>query len=275
MKIYGPMDLRDDDDRLPSMLAIGDSWFWYPRNNIVRALIQHERLKEAFKWIQLVGYNGARLEQYVDGRYAERISWELEPQNRGHYSAIFLSGAGNDAVDYKLALFRDCRKAQSFSDCFDPLALDYLVKRMGAAMRTLIHQIRRAYGHDKSPPIFLHSYDYPIADGRGFDLLWLQITGPWLESAMNARAVPKEGGLRRDICRGLIDALHAEFDEIALSEGVYLIDSRGCLCSDLNGDSYKKDWANELHPSWDGFTKIVDRVWIPFLANHLSHAIRA
>lgn len=42
MHIYLPKE-----DWIPgefaSLLAIGDSWFWYPKNNILQALAEHPR----------------------------------------------------------------------------------------------------------------------------------------------------------------------------------------------------------------------------------------
>jgi hypothetical protein len=42
MHIYLPKE-----DWIPgefaAMLAIGDSWFWYPKNNILQALVEHPR----------------------------------------------------------------------------------------------------------------------------------------------------------------------------------------------------------------------------------------
>ncbi|NJO78214.1 MAG: hypothetical protein HC827_06590, partial [Cyanobacteria bacterium RM1_2_2] len=110
MHIYQPKE-----DWIPgefaSLLAIGDSWFWYPKNNILQALAEHPRLKDPFRNIQMLGYNGAKLEQYVFGKYAKQFTHELRPINRKHYSAVLISGAGNDAVDYRLGLFKNCSAA--------------------------------------------------------------------------------------------------------------------------------------------------------------------
>lgn len=277
-KIFQPNELADPStDQIPTVLAIGDSWFWYPRNNLLQALIEHPKLKDDFKWIQMLGYNGARLEEYVDGRYRKQVEFALRLQNRKHYSAILISGAGNDAVDYKLALFRDCSNATTAAECIDQVALNYLMTRMGNAMQSLIHQIRLAYRTDAGrgvadPPVFIHSYDYPVADGRGFELTWLNITGPWLKNAMDSCGLANNPHLRQEVCNRLIDALHDAFVPVTHShQGVYLVDSRGCLGT---GNGYEDDWDNELHPSRGGFAKIVDRYWIPVLRKHAPHMIK-
>jgi len=252
-----------------SQLAIGDSWFWYPKNNILQALAEHPKLKDPFRNIQMLGYNGAKLEQYVFGKYAKQFMRELLPENRKYYSAILISGAGNDAVDYRLGLFKNCSAANSPDQCVDETGMNILLSKVGTAISALIYQIRRAYDKDGlQPDIFLHSYDYPVPDGRGFSLSILKVTGPWLAKAMNDCSVPNDMILRKAICKTLIDRLYDEFLLFAdTAKKVYLIDSRSCLGS----ASYKKDWDNELHPTRHGFKQIVDQRWIP-LFTELGYA---
>lgn len=264
MKIYSPGE-RWEAGEFPALLAIGDSWFWYPKNNVLQALATHPKLKDPFRNIQMLGQNGAKLEQYVFGRYARQLARELQAQNRKYYSAILISGAGNDAVDYRLGLFRNCSAAGSAEQCINEAGMESLMGRLATAMSSLLYQIRRAYENDGlQPDIFLHAYDYPVPDGRGFNLAALKVTGPWLAKAMDDSAVPNDPALRKAICTALIKRLHAEFSRFAdPGNKVHLIDSRGCLVS----EDYKDDWDNELHPSSKGFEKIVDERWIPVLRN--------
>src|SRR3954452_15598111 len=87
-----------------SILAIGDSWFWYPQNNLLEALVAHPRLRDEYRNIQLLGFNGARLKEYVEGKYAAALKGQLKPDISQYYRAVFVSGAGNDAIAYHLAL---------------------------------------------------------------------------------------------------------------------------------------------------------------------------
>ena len=263
-RIYLPTDSWAPGE-FPAMLAIGDSWFWYPRNNVLEALVRHPRLKDPYRFIQMLGYNGAKLEQYVFGRYAKQLEKHLSPGFRTTYSAILISGAGNDAVDYKLALKRSCASTASAADCIDEEAMSAFIGKLGAAMGALLQQITLAYADSHRPDIFLHTYDYPIPDGRGFKLADLKVTGPWLSPAMKARHVEDAMPLRREICRILIDRISTMYEGLALNnERVYCIKSAGCLKS----DDYKKDWDNELHPSSRGFAEVIDKCWIQVLATH-------
>lgn len=134
--------------------------------------------------------------------------------------------------------------------------------KLGTALGALIYNVRHAFARSSlQPEIIVHSYDYPVPDGRGFDLLCLKVTGPWLAKAMDACKVPPDMALRQAVCRVLMDRLHGEFSRFASPEQrIHLVDSRGVLSS---GRDYKEDWDNELHPTPKGFDKIVDQRWIP------------
>lgn len=263
MRIYMPGE-KWDSGEFASLLAIGDSWFWYPRNNVLQALAGHPRLKDPYRMIQSLGYNGAKLEQYVFGKHAKQLDRELRPQNRMYYSAVLVSGAGNDAVDYRLGLFRDCAGKSAPDQCIDDEGMDEMLGRLGTALGALIYRVRRAFAKDgRQPDIFLHTYDYPVPDGRGFSLASLKVTGPWLAAAMDERRVAPDMELRRAICRTLIDRLRDEFARYAdAARKIHLIDSRGCLVA----PDYEDDWDNELHPTVRGFDRIVDQRWMPVLA---------
>lgn len=264
--IYLPAEPWNPDRPYPTMLAIGDSWFWYPRNNLLQALVAHRRLKDPCRFIQMLGYNGAKLEEYVFGRFAKQVEKHLSAGFRSAYSAILISGAGNDAVDYKLALRRSCAGLGTAAECIDEDTMTDFLGRLSAALSALVQRISVAYAGGRRPDIFLHSYDYPIPDGRGFKIIdQLKVSGPWLAPAMSGRKVDDEMTLRAEICRILIDRLAAVYEDFASRhERVYLVRSKGCLRT--GAKDYKKDWDNELHPSSVGFKRVVDTCWIPVLA---------
>ena len=264
-KVYLPSQTWQPTE-FATILAIGDSWFWYPRNNVLQALVEHPRLKDPYRFIQLLGYNGARLEQYLFGRYARDLDKHLSPGFRTAYSAIMISGAGNDAVNYKLALANNCSTIGDPAACLDETRVQAFIGKLMAAMGALVQRVTVAYGDESQrPDIFIHCYDYPIPDGRGFKLADLKVTGPWLKPAMISRKVAEAIDFRTGVCRALIDHIaKAYLDFAAAQTRVYCIDSRGCL----RNEKYKKDWDNELHPTKAGFQQVVDKCWIPVLADH-------
>lgn len=269
MPIYAPGETWKPGE-FASILAIGDSWFWYPRNSLLEALAAHPRLKDPYRNIQLLGFNGAKISEYVDrnnvrGKYARAFRRELNPKNCQHYVAVLISGGGNDAVDYGLALRRDCSAATRAEDCIDPEGLDRLLRDISGALGLLLHDVLWEFGRQGRPvSILLHGYDYPVPDGRGFDALMFRLAGPWLANAMDEAGVAPDAALRRSICRILIDRVNETFARFARpADGVHCVDCRGVLRSDAR---YREDWANELHPTIEGFDKVVDQRWIPLLA---------
>lgn len=265
MPIYAPGQPWNPTE-FAAILAIGDSWFWYPNNNLLTAIANHPKLLDPFRNIQMLGYVGAKLDDLVFGKYADEFKREMSPLNSQYYSAVFVSGAGNDAVDYGLCLQADCRPFDTAEKCISPDGMDSFLKEMSRAITTLLHDVSWNIAQQKRQvDVFIHGYDYPVPDGRGF--AGTTIIGPWLKPAMDKAGVQNNDGLRQDICRILIDQLNTmltNFDKQTLPGcRMHYIDSRGTL---RTGEQYQTDWANEMHPTPTGFNTIVDHKWIPVLA---------
>jgi hypothetical protein len=183
-------------------------------------------VKDDYKSIQLFGYNGADVADYVgNGKYAEDFSHELEPVQFRSYRVVVVSGGGNDAVDGRvdggsgsidpangygaqadhgkidlarvaLGLKDDCTGIDQAKDCIDEAKMDALLRSISNSIGSLLHDVLWANERDlksgdrKSPiQIILHGYDYPVPDGRGFTLAGLPLVGPWLSKAMDARNI--------------------------------------------------------------------------------------
>jgi hypothetical protein len=265
MRIYKPGETWNPGE-FAAILAIGDSWFWYPKNNILQALLEHPALKDDYRNIQMLGYNGAAINQYVgSGKYATAFQNELRPLSSQYYSAVLISGGGNDAVDYKLGLKADCSGLSNAEDCIDPDGLDNLMRDISGSLGLMVHDIAWAFGkQNRMADVFIHGYDYSIPDGRGFSLAGLQFGGAWLKPALDAAKVAADDmPLRTAICHLLLDKVNAVLENFDNpSQGVHYIDCLGVLRQDAN---YREDWDNELHPTFSGFKKIVDQRWIPVM----------
>ena len=250
----------------PSALAIGDSWFWYPNSNLLDAIVHHHEISRDHSNIQVVGFNGAKLQEYVGaGQYAGTVQHFLQPNFGSGFSEFYISGAGNDAVDIGLAIKADCKGIATPDACLDPAGLDRFLFNVSSALSTLIHDIRWAYRNDRNAGqlIFIHGYDYPVPDGRGF-----KGGHPWIKPKMDDRAMEQDVAFRKEFTRILIDRLNTEVlmhFHSPLNRIIH-IDSRGTLSSGTN--DYKDDWANEMHPTAGGFKKIVDACWIPVLKKY-------
>ena len=138
--INGPVwDERQLDGISPTILAIGDSWFWYPFNNLANPL--HRILNRSREHIILVrGRNGATTSEYVKGRVREQIEWDLDKaQGYGRtIQAVFLSGGGNDFAgpdDMGSILNPDCSAFSRPAECYRPEQPDKLMARAVATSR--------------------------------------------------------------------------------------------------------------------------------------------
>jgi len=267
--IYKPEEGWNADTGFPSALAIGDSWFWYVNNNMLGTLVNHRQVFPDHSNIQLVGYNGARLSDYVGtGKYADTVAHFLRPGFVEGFSEFYISGAGNDAVDYRLALRDHCPPGTDAAGWIDPEQMTTMLHALEQALVRLIAAIRMAT-QDRAvqPPIFVHGYDHPIPDGRGFQFGLIH-SGPWLAPAMDLRGVPHDLELRRTIAARLIDRLNDDLLEplARRTPGLVYIDSRRVLPDDAA--SYRDYWANELHPTNAGFRRIFETKWLPPLIAH-------
>jgi hypothetical protein len=151
----------------PALLAVGDSWFWYPLPtgfNLLQQLSERV-LKPDYANILSLGYVGATLQDFVEGRFAGEFQEELKPLNAQYYSAVLISGAGNDAVDYSLALKSRCAGIGSPGKCFDEANFDGLMRNLSGWMGS-----RGCLDIDSDWDNELHP------NSQGFEKL---ATGPW------------------------------------------------------------------------------------------------
>jgi hypothetical protein len=255
--VYWDWDSMDADHHSASILAIGDSWFWYPfpGGSLVNRLGPLVAPKEHY--ILAVGNNGAEANDYVHGKFKNAVTNALNFHGDG-LSAVFVSGGGNDFAglnDLLPLLNPDCSSAHTAADCFKnggaEGTLGALMKRVAECYTLLIGQIMM-----KCPPaatIFLHNYDYPIPSGKGV----FGGDSGWLKPALDDALVPD--GLQRDCTKFLIDSFSKVLTSLR-DQGngqIVFVDSRSTLADD--------DWANELHPKPEGFEKIADGKWGPAL----------
>lgn len=216
----------------PAILAIGDSWFWYPKvPNILEGISAH--VKPVYSNILALGQIGATLESYLTGRFARDFATALRPAD-ATYSAVMISGGGNDVVDWKLCLKQDCSSATQPVDCVDPTALANAMTDLSGYLFTMISEVHQAYdaARRSRPDIFVNCYDYAPPNGVGFELPLFGITllGPWLKPAMDACNVPSDPGLRQDVMCLLMNGLSNAFKQFdSPRDGVYVIDSLGTL----------------------------------------------
>jgi len=254
---------RIESGAFPAMLAIGDSWFWYPFVSNLLAEISAV-VRPAYSNILTLGKVGATLESYATGVHAPALARQLSPNFVRFYSAFLISGGGNDAVDWGLCLRSNCSGATTAAQCIDARVLDGKMTDLSGWLLALINEAHAARDAVGMPhmDIFVHTYDYapPNGEPARLPLFGVKLLGPWLKPALDkAHVDPNNSTLRQDIVKLLIGTLRdtlLQFD--SPQNMVHIVNSTGTLDPD-------QDWANELHPNGHGFQKLVHGPWVTVL----------
>jgi hypothetical protein len=237
------------NNEVPDILAIGDSWFWYPANNLLNPI---NNFWNGNKTILALGNNGAKAVEYT-GKYKRSIRDAV----RGYKTkvrAVLISGGGNDFAgqeDMDKIIRIGCADATTIDACFQPSQPDALFDSVLDAYVDLVTLI---WGFIPGAKIFIHDYDYAIpgkTDWIGF--------GQWLKTPMNLASVPAD--LQQSLVNRLIDDFGSSMKAFAdTNPGVTFIHSAGTL-------KQEDEWSNELHPTPEGFEKIAKTCWqAPLLA---------
>jgi hypothetical protein len=239
------------------LVAEGDSWFDYPLNDVLSCLEDEHGYD-----VESVAHKGDRVENmaYADGQLTD-LSRLIEKLIRQGITpkAILLSGGGNDIAGDEFGMLLNHKKS-AISGLNDKI-FEGVMDRISHAYVTIIWSVmqlcRERLG--KEIPILVHGYDYPIPDGRGFMGGWGPLPGPWLEPGFREKGF-EELTERITIMTDLIDRFNLMLENVAslqqFAGNVAYVNLRGSL---KNGTTYKKDWANELHPTKDGFSTVTKK----------------
>lgn len=245
-------------------VAEGDSWFDYlpayfdldfGNGDLLGELNEHPRLR-IFK----VAKAGDTLANMVFGPNGtgQQLAATLNAI-RKHGARFFLfSGGGNDVAGPELERF--LYPIETAPDPKFPVRKDVVEQQLGKVFTEtfnhLIDQVRKV----AKIPIFLHGYDYAIPDGRAVIRapFGFHFVGPWLKPAFERKG-HKDPAVQQRVIDALIDRLNLTVSQVAkqrASDGVHHINVRGVLVK--SKPAYKKDWANELHPTSRGWRKVAD-----------------
>lgn len=244
-------------------VAEGDSWFDYKPSYVTlgRDLLGHLRSFDRVE-IHRESEAGDTLENMVYGTAYDKDTFKPKPSQLDETLAaideyqpdIFLfSGGGNDVAGSELEAYLN------HADSGHPtVRQEYIDLMFGEvfphAFQYVIDKVKQ---RRPGIQIFLHGYDYAIPDGRGVRLStngW-DFKGPWIRPALARKRVTPDAERRR-IVADMIDRLNDMLGRVAAADpDVHHIDLRNTL---RTGPKYQDDWANELHPTSDGF-KLVAR----------------
>lgn len=251
------------------IVAQGDSWFAYPRYNVLKYL----EWKHGFR-VESTAHNGEWLETmaYDEDQLSDLALTLKRVADQGRKPrAILLSGGGNDIAGIQLTMLLTHR--QSGQKAVDAvMAQQMLAVRLRRDMATLIiatKALSKTYFNDPDIPIFIHGYDRPVPDGRGFLGGFWFLPGPWLRPSFDMKGYDHSSADEQaatDAMAELIGRYNDTLERLATSgvKNVYYIKVIGTLHND---GTYKKDWGNELHPTKSGF-ETVARLFAKAINDH-------
>jgi len=239
MTIYWNENEMQEAGISPQILAEGDSWFSYWIPGTGNLLNKIDKLWGGARTIYSTAYPGDEARGMLTGRSREVLIANLK-----YYSTlrmILFSGGGNDMAAENLAsvLRTDCSGAQQLTDCFRTGQPGARMTEIMNAYETLI-ELRDKYRPEAV--IFTHTYSHAIPDGRG-----VLCAGPWLLPQLRDAKVPV--AMRQPLINLLIDKF-ADGSLALQGEKFRVVDTRRVVTLAPN------EWANELHLTAGGFTKI-------------------
>jgi hypothetical protein len=188
----------------------------------------------------------------------ERIIANLKDPYNGNFDALLFSGGGNDIAGDQFCLWiQENANGGNPQYAVDQQRLADILGVIQAAYVDLI-EIRNSI--NSACTIFLHSYDFAQPSGIGVCGL-----GPWLKPSLDLRKWTQFSQAAEIVKQVLL-----AFDKILVqieqqNKNVIYVRTQGTLSPDT-------DWANELHPTEQGFNKIAN-VFLKAMRGHFPGRI--
>ncbi len=242
---------------IATLVAEGDSWFDYLWWDVLNMLENEhgfdvESVASAGDRVEDMAYTGDQLAKFK--KVLEKLLRREELPK-----AILLSGGGNDVAGDEFFVLLDHASSANPGLNEDVIrgVTDVRIRNAYVAILTAVTVLcERTTGH--TVPILVHGYDRPVPDGRGFAGGGWALPGPWLRPGFH-----RKGFLNQNQNKQMIGLLIDRFNDMLKSVAadprfphVQYVDLRGTL---PNGNTYDAWWANELHPTKEGFRKVAER----------------
>lgn len=230
------------------IVADGDSWFDYPlpvfgHTDVADSVQRLAKLKPAM--MKLAHHGDATTTLMGVTKRQRLIDYISDPQH-GPIDVIMFSGGGNDLVgdQFRFWLKSASDVGHDASKGVDVTLLDDILDVVLSAYVELI-KIRNERA--KNAHILIHAYDFAIPTNKGA----CRFAGPWLAPSLREQGWPDLGDGQL-IVRAILTAFRARLQELSASNPrLTFVDTQCTLGSD--------EWANELHPTPDGFDKIATK----------------
>lgn len=234
-----------DKDQSPVLLAEGDSWFQYPV--FLKDVIDH--LAADHTIFCLSGAGDELRTMVANPEYRDYLD-HLAGGKGIAFSAFLFSAGCNDVVaEHMRAFLKPYDAAQPAAWHLHPEKFAGKLADIVAGYEMVIATIREV---QPVVPILIHGYDYavPLPEQE-------PCTPPsdgWLGAPMRAVGIP-DGDLQAEIIREMIDRINGALLSLAAGNAdgrhaaVYFVDNRTVVGG---------RWADELHPTDEGFRAVSD-----------------
>ncbi|MEM9468066.1 MAG: hypothetical protein AAGA90_22040 [Actinomycetota bacterium] len=233
----------EEHPTIPRVVAEGDSWFLHPLiPDVIDQLTSGSEPRLAIKSYAAAGDTLASM---------WRTNEVLAAAERENAAAILLSGGGNDVLGDQFPAFLN---AWSPDDGTGPARLlnENFEKKVGH-LASLYEQIAlEARRRLPATLLVVHGYDYVLPGVEKPDRSLHQNPGKWLGRHLTAAGITEQGE-REDVLRHLLD----RFSDEVLGPIVSL---RNVAYADTRGAVGVHEWADEIHPTADGFNAVAARI---------------
>jgi hypothetical protein len=233
-----------------AVLFEGDSWFNYPADDIPFILevdygYHVETVAKRGDTLKSIAFDPSQISDFIKKLTRMKAAGQAP-------KGVLLSAGGNDVAGREFGGFLNHVNSGNpiLNDAVFATFLDERMRPAYISWLTSINEICKQVLGNKVP-IIIHGYDFAVPDGRGYNL-GVTISGPWMKPGFEANGWTDRQANKKVVqtmITGVNDVL-AGLHLIAGLDNIRHLDLRGSL---PNGADYKKWWANELHPTDEGF----------------------
>ena len=271
------------------LVAEGDSWFKYGPDFLLKTNVVYELEKLGYE-VRSVAHYGHTLKRMPQDfeelkKKLKEVAKEIANEEK-RLKAILFSGGGNDITGKNLEalLIHSTEKREKPS----ALNQEKTNKKMGKLCCLYEKLIKKTvsacdglFGNDSAIPVLVHGYGHPVPDGRGFtpDTLKEEWALPdwdcWLKKAFDNKGYESLEE-NTETMEELVDKFNEMLTEDLpkklgdICDRVRHVELRGLISNKIEGEKFKKDWENELHPTPEVFKKIAEKFDEEIVKYHLG-----
>lgn len=228
-------------------IAMGDSWFDYPlpapptdvRDSLKDIGTPHPIILK-------LAYAGEATTALLGVTKRHRLISALKDPRNGPIDFIMFSGGGDDLIGDQFRFWLR-GSDDAHGDPRGGVNHELLSDILGVVLAAYgdLANIRNSFAPHAM--LLVHAYDFAVPDGRGVCGF-----GPWLQPSLFDRGWMKldDGS---DIVKQILLEFKTRLVAFCAAENAIFVPTQGTL------KPTQEDWANELHPTPQGFVKIAEK----------------